>query len=60
MADYKHIWFSSVASVANPSTNFLLGAAFGADGYLRISYATSMAQLEEGVTRIRRFVEKIS
>lgn len=35
------------------------GAAFGADGYLRISYATSMDQLREGVTRIRRFVEKL-
>ena len=35
------------------------GAAFGADGYLRISYATSMDQLQEGVTRIRHFVEKL-
>ena len=35
------------------------GAAFGADGYLRISYATSLDQLQEGVTRIRRFVEKL-
>lgn len=34
------------------------GAGFGADGYLRISYATSMEQLREGVTRIRRFVER--
>lgn len=33
------------------------GAAFGAEGYLRISYATSMAQLQEGVTRIKRFVQ---
>jgi aspartate aminotransferase len=33
------------------------GAGFGAEGYLRISYATSMEQLREGVTRIRRFVE---
>ena len=32
------------------------GAAFGAEGYLRISYATSMEQLSEGVTRIKRFV----
>ena len=31
MADYKRIWFSSVASVGNPSTNFLLGNPFGAD-----------------------------
>ncbi len=36
------------------------GAAFGAEGYLRISYATSMEQLTEGVTRIKRFVERIS
>jgi aspartate aminotransferase len=33
------------------------GAAFGAEGYLRISYATSMEQLREGVARIKRFVE---
>jgi aspartate aminotransferase len=36
------------------------GAAFGAEGYLRISYATSMEQLREGVTRIRRFVEQLN
>jgi aspartate aminotransferase len=36
------------------------GAAFGAEGYLRISYATSMAQLREGVTRIKRFVERLN
>lgn len=31
MADYKRIWFSSIAAVNNPSTNFP-GAQFGADG----------------------------
>src|SRR6266850_2201228 len=36
------------------------GAAFGAEGYLRISYATSMEQLREGVNRIKRFVERLS
>jgi len=34
------------------------GAGFGAEGFLRISYATSMEQIEEGVQRIRRFTEK--
>ena len=34
------------------------GAAFGAEGFVRMSYATSMAQLQEGVKRIRRFAEK--
>ena len=34
------------------------GTGFGAPGFVRISYATSMAQIQEGVTRIRRFVER--
>jgi aspartate aminotransferase len=33
------------------------GAGFGADGFIRISYATSMDRLREGVERIRRVVE---
>lgn len=36
------------------------GAGFGSEGYIRISYATSMAQLEEGLKRIKRFVEGLS
>ncbi|MEK6282660.1 MAG: pyridoxal phosphate-dependent aminotransferase [Acidobacteriota bacterium] len=36
------------------------GAAFGAEGYVRISYATSMEQLREGVMRIKRFVERLN
>lgn len=35
------------------------GAGFGAEGYLRISYATSMKQLQEGLLRIKRFVERL-
>jgi len=34
------------------------GAGFGAEGYVRISYATSMERLEEGIRRIRRVAEK--
>lgn len=33
------------------------GAGFGADGFIRISYATSLERLKEGVTRIKRVVE---
>jgi len=36
------------------------GAGFGAEGYIRISYATSMEQIQEGVKRIKRFAEKYS
>lgn len=33
------------------------GAGFGADGYIRISYATSLERLKEGVRRIRKIAE---
>ncbi|HET6863151.1 MAG TPA: pyridoxal phosphate-dependent aminotransferase [Pyrinomonadaceae bacterium] len=36
------------------------GTGFGAEGYVRISYATSMTQLQEGIARIKRFAEKHS
>jgi aspartate aminotransferase len=36
------------------------GAGFGAEGYLRISYATSMDQLEEGIKRLKRFVGRLN
>ena len=35
------------------------GEAFEAPGFLRISYATSMAQLREGVKRIQGFITKL-
>ncbi|MGH9966390.1 MAG: pyridoxal phosphate-dependent aminotransferase [Pyrinomonadaceae bacterium] len=36
------------------------GAGFGCEGYIRISYATSMEQLQEGVKRMKRFAERLS
>lgn len=36
------------------------GAGFGTEGFVRISYATSMEQIQEGVKRIKRFAEKIT
>jgi aspartate aminotransferase len=35
------------------------GIAFGADDYIRISYATSMANLEKGLERIERFCKAL-
>ena len=34
------------------------GAGFGCDGFIRMSYATSLERLEEGVARIRRVAER--
>ena len=35
------------------------GAGFGVEGYIRISYATSMAQVKDGIERIKRFAERL-
>lgn len=35
------------------------GRAFGADGFVRFSYATSMERIREGVARIERAVKKL-
>lgn len=35
------------------------GIAFGADDYIRISYATSMANIEKGLDRLDRFVKAL-
>jgi len=36
------------------------GSAFGAEGFIRLSYATSMQNIQEGVKRIREGVKKLS
>src|SRR6476661_6075110 len=36
------------------------GIAFGADDYLRISYATSMANIEKGLDRLEKFARNLS
>lgn len=35
------------------------GSAFGAEGYLRLSYATSLENIEKGVNRIKEALEKL-
>src|SRR5437868_5648321 len=60
--------FPNIAKTGLNSTNFCArlleaekvaavpGIAFGADDYIRLSYATSMANIEKGLERIERFV----
>lgn len=36
------------------------GAGFGAEGFIRISYATSLDRLKEGISRIRRVAESLT
>jgi aspartate aminotransferase len=42
--------------LAQQSVATVMGSAFGAEGYARISFATSMANLEAALERIERFV----
>jgi aspartate aminotransferase len=34
------------------------GEAFGAPGYLRLSYATSLERIDEGLRRLERFFSR--
>ncbi len=34
------------------------GTGFGAPGFVRMSYATSMSQIQEGLKRIKRFAQR--
>jgi len=64
--------FPNVARLGLKSTDFCArlleqekvaavpGIAFGADDYLRISYATSMVNLEKGLDRMERFVRRLA
>ena len=36
------------------------GSAFGLDGYFRISYATSMENLQKAMDRIKSFCENLN
>ena len=42
--------------LAQQAVATVMGSAFGAEGYARISFATSMADLEAAMERIERFV----
>jgi aspartate aminotransferase len=35
------------------------GVAFGLDNYIRLSYATSMEIIEEGLNRLERYLKKL-
>ena len=36
------------------------GSGFGADGYIRLSYATSMEKIEKGLDRLEKFVQELA
>jgi aspartate aminotransferase len=47
-------WCLALLEQQNVAT--VMGSAFGAEGYMRISYATSMSNLEAGLERIAAFI----
>ena len=50
---YKKLLEQSMVAVVQ-------GSAFGLDGYFRISYATSMENLEKAMIRIKEFCESLT
>lgn len=49
----------SAKLLENEKVAVIPGKAFGVDNYVRVSYATSMENIKEGLDRIKRFVENI-
>jgi aspartate aminotransferase len=48
----------SLALLAQEQVATVMGSAFGAEGYVRLSFAASMASLEEGFDRLARFLSR--
>ncbi len=40
--------------------NSIPGISFGADDYLRISYATSLVNIEKGLDRLEKFIKSLN
>ncbi len=47
-----------LALLAQEQVATVMGSAFGAEGYVRLSFAASMASLEEGFDRLARFLAR--
>ena len=54
----EHVYPLKLLEEANVAV--VQGSAFGLDGYFRISYATSMENLQKAMDRIKSFCENLS
>jgi aspartate aminotransferase len=57
LTGYKNVDEFSKALLEEALVAVIPGSGFGADDYIRLSYATSLEQLEKAVDRIQKFVE---
>jgi aspartate aminotransferase len=56
---YDSLSFSKLL-LENYNTAVIPGAAFGMDNYIRLSYATSMQIIEEGLDRLEKFITSVN
>lgn len=60
LTGFKSVDEFSTALLEEALVAVVPGSGFGADSYIRLSYATSLEKLEAAVTRMEQFVEKNS
>jgi len=53
---FEHITKCTLELLAKKGVATVMGSAFGAEGYARLSFATSMANLQAAMERIERFL----
>ena len=51
----SHQWCLALLEQQKVAT--VMGSAFGAEGYVRLSYATGMQEIQEGLDRIEHFLQ---
>ena len=55
----NNIFANSIELLEEEKVAVIPGAAFGLENFIRLSYATSMEVIEEGLDRIKSFLGKL-
>ena len=56
---YTHCSFDFATELVDHDLAIIPGIAFGKEGYLRLSYASSLEEIEKGIRHLKEFVEEL-
>ena len=54
---YTHSSFGFATELVDHDLAIIPGIAFGKEGYLRLSYASSLEEIEKGIRHLKEFIE---
>ena len=56
---YTHCSFDFATELVDHDLAIIPGIAFGKEGYLRLSYASSLEEIEKGIRHLKEFIEEL-